>query len=397
MHAAWSEVLERRLEGFCHYGFLFILIWPPFVFGAVHPWAFAALEIHIVLLIIAWMLRAVISRQLPWLGARPVPRIASWCTRLSLLCLLTLLALQLLPVSPTLLYYLSRPTYDLYHLFHPSWPPVSVTLSLHPYATALGLMKALAYIGLFFFAIDHLRTPHHIQQSIWATTFTAAITAVIGICQHFAGFSAIYGWRDASYAHFFGPFLNRNHFAAYQAMAILIGLGLWAALSHGQRPPLIPVTPAAKLATPFASAPLLWLLLFALAIMTGALGLTLSRGGMLSFFVGLSLFILLHRQSRRRRGLSVHLPLRLTWVFVGLALVSFWLGLGPLVDRFWHSLSGDAVLAWGDRRLVYTATWAMVSDFPIFGIGLGAFPVLFPRYQPADVTLRYLQAHSDTL
>ncbi len=107
MHAAWSEVLERRLEGFCHYGFLFILIWPPFVFGAVHPWAFAALEIHIALLIIAWMLRAVISRQLPWLGARPVPRIASWCTRLSLLCLLTLLALQLLPVSPTLLYYLS--------------------------------------------------------------------------------------------------------------------------------------------------------------------------------------------------------------------------------------------------------------------------------------------------
>ncbi len=258
-------------------------------------------------------------------------------------------------------------------------------------------MKALAYIGLFFFAIDHLRTPHHIQQSIWAITFTAAITAVIGICQHFAGFSAIYGWRDASYAHFFGPFLNRNHFAAYQAMAIFIGLGLWAALSHGQRPPLIPVTPAAKLATPFASAPLLWLLLFALAIMTGALGLTLSRGGMLSFFVGLSLFILLHRQSRRRRGLSVHLPLRLTWVFVGLALVSFWLGLGPLVDRFWHSLSGDAVLAWGDRRLVYTSTWAMVSDFPIFGIGLGAFPVLFPRYQPADVTLRYLQAHSDTL
>ncbi len=404
MQKAWPDVLESRLDGFCHYGFLLLLIWPPLAFGAVHPWAFATLEIHIALLVIAWMLRAVISRQplltTAWTGTKMV----LWCTRLSLLCFIAILALQLLPLSPDLLYHLSRPTYDIYHLFHPNWPHTPVPLSLHPYATTLGLMKAFAYMGLFAFTIDHLRTQRHIRQAIWVITLTAAIVALLGICQHFAGLSAIYGWRDASYAHFFGPFLNRNHFAAYQVMAILMGLGLWVTLSHRQRHPLTRKAPAAtQLAKPFAESPFLWCLLFALAIMTGALGLTLSRGGVLSFFVGLSLFTLLHRQSRKRRGFYTHTHIRihdhgsLVWVFVGLALMSFWLGLGPLIERFWQSFSGDAALAWGDRSLVYTATWAMAKDFPIFGVGLGAFPVIFPRYQPAAVTLHYLQAHSDIL
>ncbi len=325
----WSNVLEHRLRGFCHYGFLLLLIWPPFAFGAVHPWAFAALEIHIALLVVARMLRAVVSRQPLRTVACTGPDIALWCTWLSTLLLLVTLVLQLLPMSPKLLYHLSRPTYDIYHLFHPDWPHTRVTLSLHPYATTLGLMKALAYIGLFAFTVEHLRTQHHIRQAIWVITVTATIVAIIGICQHFAGLSAIYGWRDASYAHFFGPFLNRNHFAAYQVMAILIGLGFWAALSHRQRHPLTRIAP-----------PLLFLLLFALAIMTGALVLTLSRGGILSLFVGLSLFVLLHRYSRKGRGLSLHLE----WAFVGFALMSFWLGVGTahrarLAELQWRGLT----------------------------------------------------------
>ncbi len=400
MQATWPDVLERRLNRFCHAGFLLLLIWPPFAFGAVHPWAFAALELHIAILVIVWMLRAIVSRQPPLTAIWPSTRMMLWYTWLALLGLVALLVLQLLPVSPALLYYLSRPTYDIYHLFHPNWPHAPVTLSLHPYATTLGLMKTLAYMGLFAFALDHLRTQHHLQQALWVIIITAAIVALLGICQHFAGLSAIYGWRDASYAHFFGPFLNRNHFAAYQAMAILTGLGLWAHLARGQRHiSTRQAMPAAKLTQPDRKAPRLGILLFALAIMTGALMLTLSRGGVLSFMVGLSLFTLLHRQSLRRRGLHVSRYLRthLAWAFLGLALMSFWLGLGPLVERFGQSFSENAAIAWGDRRLVYAATWAMANDFPVFGIDLGAFPVMFPRYQPAAVTLRYLQAHSDPL
>ncbi len=363
-----------------------LLIWPPFAFGAVHPWAFAALEIHIALLVIAWMLRTVINRQPLLASARTEGRLLTRGARLSLLCFIATLFLQLLPISPGLLAYLSPPTHDLYRLFHPNWPHVSVTLSLHPYASTLGLMKALAYMGLFAFTLDHLRTQRRIRQTLWVITLTAAVTALIGICQHFAGLSAIYGWRDASYAHFFGAFLNRNHFAAYQTMAILTGLGLFVTLSPHKRNSLATTNPSPPPQFSYS-----FLLLFALAIMTGALCLTLSRGGVLSFFAGLSLLCLLHRQSRRRLGI------RLAWVFAGLALMSFWLGLGPLIERFWQSLSETPALAWGDRGVVYAATWAMVKDFPVFGIGLGAFPVLFPRYQPAAVTLRYLQAHSDLL
>lgn len=285
-----------------------------------------------------------------------------------------LLFLQLLPMPPDLLYHLSRSTHDIYRLFHPDWPHAPVMLSLHPYASTLGLMKVLAYVALFAFAVAHLRTQRHIRQALWVITLTAAVTALLGICQHFAGLSAIYGWRDASYAHFFGTFLNRNHFAAYQGMAILIGLGL-----------LVTSSPRMRRKEPR------FLLGFALATMTGALCLTLSRGGVLSFVAGLGLFCFLYRRSRKHRGM------RLTWVFAGLVLMSVWLSLNPLIERFGQSFNEQTTAAWGDRGAVYAATWAMVTDFPVFGVGLGAFPVMFPRYQPATITLRYLQAHSDVL
>ncbi len=350
------------------------MIWPPFAFGAVHPLAFACAEIHIAFLVIAWMLRIAVSGQplyiLPWLRQRGR---ASY-TLLPLLCFMALLALQLLPISPDLLYHLSRSTHDVYRLFHPDWPHASVRLSLHPYASTLGLMKAIAYLGLFAFTLDHLRTPQHIRQALWTITLTAAFIALLGICQHFAGLSAIYGWRDASYAHFFGTFLNRNHFAAYQGMAVLIGLGLFVTSSSRtrHREPR-------------------FLLGFMLAMMTGAICITLSRGGVLSFVAGLTLFSLLYRRSPKHSGM------RLTGVFAGLTLMSIWLGLGPLMARFGQSFSQETAATWGDRGAVYAATWTMVVDFPIFGIGLGAFPVIFPRYQPATITLRYLQAHSDLL
>lgn len=346
---------------------------PPFAFGAVHPWAFAGAEIHIALLVILWMFRLLVSGQPLMTRPSTRHRSATWYTLLPLLCFMALLSVQLLPMSPDLLYYLSRSTYDLYRLFHPNWPHTPVMLSLNPYASTLGLMKALAYIGLFAFAVDHLRTERHIRQAIWTIILTAAITALLGICQHFAGLSAIYGWRDASYAHFFGPFINRNHFAAYQSSAILIGFGLLV---------------TDMLRKQYQETRLLiW---FALATMTGALCLTLSRAGVLSFLAGLILFGLLHRRHRKRSGRSW------LWVLGGLALMCVWLGLGPLVERFSQSFSGETA-TWGDRGAIYAAAWTMFKAFPIFGIGLGAFPAIFPRYQPEVITLRYLQAHSDVL
>jgi tetratricopeptide (TPR) repeat protein len=134
------------------------------------------------------------------------------------------------------------------------------------------------------------------------------------------------------------------------------------------------------------------MLIYALALMTGALFLSLSRGGMLSFLLGLTLFgVLVHKhleKSARRMVSGV----------VTAAMVSMILFLGTTarLERL-ATFTHDQNLTWGERLPVYQATWQMAQDFPLLGVGYEAFPVIFPRYQPAGVRLRYLQAHHDVL
>lgn len=378
----------RCLDPLIRYGLVALLIWPPFAFGAVPPWAYAMMELHIFFLLIAWMLHLLGRHRSRATMCLPSRFLTVRCM-LPLMCFVALLILQLVPLPAAVLQRLSPSTDDLYRVFRPSWPNASGTLSLHPYATAVELIKFLAYVGLFCFTVGTLRTPHRMRYVSLAIVGSASLLALIGIVQHLAGMTAIYGLRDASYTNFFGPFLNRNHFAAYQSMAILLGLGLFLAPSRLASPPSSPAISLAWLSSPSTGQRLL--LLFALAVMMGSLVLSASRGGVLGCLGGLVLLILLqHRHQRGNRA-------RLMTALATLAAMSVWLGLTPLLDRFFHSTHGVPTVMWGDRFSVYKATWEMAKAFPLFGIGLEAFPVLFPRYQPADTTLRYLQAHNDVL
>ncbi|MDH3601231.1 MAG: O-antigen ligase family protein [Candidatus Tectomicrobia bacterium] len=308
---------------------------------------------------------------------------------LPLALFIALLVLQLIPLPAAVLQHVSPSTYALYNLFHPDWPNVRSTLSLHPYATYMEFTKFLAYAGLFCCTINILRSRRRIRYVSLAIVGVATGMALIGIVQHLAGMTAVYGWRDASYTNFFGPFLNRNHFAAYQSMAILLGLGLFLAPTAQTSPVPSPLSLRVWLSHPSTGQRLL--LLFALSVMTGALVLSLSRGGVIGFLAGLALLLLLLRQHRAGNRTRMLLAL------VVLAAMSLWLGLTPLLERFMHNVHGGPTLTWGERLSVYQATWNITQDFPLFGIGLEAFPVIFPRYQPTDVRLHYLQAHNDVL
>ena len=60
-----------------------------------------------------------------------------------------------------------------------------------------------------------------------------AILALVGIVQDATYSRRIYGfWQPVFEGDPFRPFVNRNHFAGYQAMAILLGLGavMWTVL-----------------------------------------------------------------------------------------------------------------------------------------------------------------------
>ena len=126
--------------------------------------------------------------------------------------------------------------------------------------------------------------------------------------------------------------------------------------------------------------------------MTGALFFSLSRGGVLSFLLGLMLFGLLRLTRRRGEGR------RAVWTITLAAMAGMilWLGIAPLFMRLEEIAYGTDALTWAGRLPVSQATWEMSKDFPLFGVGYEAFAVIFPRYQPAaQIHLQYLQAHND--
>jgi hypothetical protein len=49
------------------------------------------------------------------------------------------------------------------------------------------------------------------------------------------------------------------------------------------------------------------------------------------------------------------------------------------------------------RRDIWGATIAMIRDHPVTGVGLGAFQVAYPRYDPSSGTQRVEQSHNDYL
>ncbi len=385
------QIIETTIRS----GLLLILVWTPLALGSVHARAYALMEVHIFLLVAAWMLHVIVARPRLVPGSRFPPVFVRTPFTLPLILFLGLLMFQLIPLPPGALTRLSPSTSELYSLFLPGWPTTHAPLSLHPYATRLALFKFLAYASLFFLMINTLLTHRGIRSVYWVIIGTASLMALIGIGQKLSGTSSIYWFRDTSYvANFFGPYINGNHFAGYQAMAIPLGLGLLLTQPTNTNDDA-PYTWRHRLLRWFGLlSPARTLLVYALAVMTGAVCLSLSRGGVLSLLLGLMLFGLLLRTRCKGAGHRVVLAITLTAMggMVG------WLGIAPLLTRFDRIASGAEALGWAGRLPVFQATWRMTQDFPLFGVGYEAFPVIFPRYQPTAAThLRFLYTHNDFL
>ena len=126
---------------------------------------------------------------------------------------------------------------------------------------------------------------------------------------------------------------------------------------------------------------------FALIFLFVALLLSISRGGILLFFVGCI-------------AIFVYKPLKRKWRFffclvlpILILIVSFaFLNQGPLMQRF-ESLIKDK----GDYRLdVYADTMDLILDQPLSGVGQGNFSAVFPQYEnKAAIDQRLIHPESD--
>jgi O-antigen ligase len=229
-------------------------------------------------------------------------------------------------------------------------------LSAVPYATRVESQLLLADILVVFLAAQAFRELEDWKAFVWFCMIFAFAVSIFGILQHLTFNGKLYWFREMGYGGIpFGPYVNRNHFAAF-----------------------------AELTVPFSLVPLvlgkvrrerLFIVAVFAVVQVAALFLSASRGGIVSFACQLALLVLLLLLRRQR---AKALAMGAAVLVVALAVVS-WLGVRQILQRF--SALQSLEVSENKRVAMASGTWHIFLDHPLWGTGLGTIQAVYPPYE----------------
>jgi O-antigen ligase len=301
--------------------------------GAVEDWARAVLETGAGLLFVAWAVRLYFTQREIVISPLLAPLFA--------LCLVALGQL----------------------IFHGT---------ASPYSTRLELQLLLAYAVILFLASQAFRSADDWRGFVWFLMFFGFAVAIFGILQHLTFNGKLYWFREMRYGGIpFGPYVNRNHFAAFAELVIPVAL-VPLVLGKVRRERWFAVG------------------IFALLPIV-ALFLSASRGGIVSFAVeiGVLALLMILRRTGGRHVLAGGVVLVLAFMFVS------WLGVRQILERF--SSMQSLEITEGKRASMRHDAWHIFRDHPWTGTGLGTLPIVFPPYESLYDGRVVNHAHNDYL
>jgi O-Antigen ligase len=386
-------VQERAISGppaaFIEKGLIVLAVATPLAFGSVQEGARALMEAGAFLIFGAWLIGMAVHGRIE---ARKAPHL--WL----IAAFFILVLIQLVPLPRGVLAAVSPGTDRLYDRAalaggaHSAWR----ALSVFPRATRGALFEALACAAVFWVVVSHYRTKKQIEGLARAVLGTGIFLVVFAVVQKMTWNGKLY-WvypLDSSLAsktaYIWGPYVNRNHFAGYLEMVLPLGLGLMlhrsASLGHSPNATFIQKLSRAASSDRFTRLAGLGL---AVLVMSAAVFMTLSRGGILGFAVSMLFFVGVvrtRRSFRKKAGILAALGL----VVVLLIAAAGW---DRVEGRF-----GELAEANRTKRIDVWADAARLSrDFPLVGTGLGTFPAVFPEYQTSYANVRFEHAENDYL
>jgi len=349
-----------------------IAAWAVFAFAGTYAWTLAPLAAAA--LAIAVIVRPTMSDRADILDG-------------ALFCCLALMALQLLPLPAAVRSALSphRAAVEAQLVFGAA---ATAPLTLDAAATARALATGIALFLIFLSARALFERQEGLRHVCRGIAWVGLALGAEAFVQRALSPALVYGvWRPAWLASNilpWGPFINRNDFAAWLLMAIpltigyvLMRIGSWRATGDTR----IDVNRIVD--------PRLILLLASMCVMTGGILASLSRSGVLSLAIALAAFMLL---ARTRLGRT---RLWLLAAAVGVLLIAA----GTYVNL--PALLGRMNEAWpsglGGRLAVWRETWPIVRDFAVTGVGVGAFERAMLVYQESNRLLFFNHAHNELL
>ena len=246
-----------------------------------------------------------------------------------------------------------------------NWPVVALLfwvvlqlifrITVYPYLTWTSLLVWIACFLIYFVGSQVFQDKLSLRTLVWFFMALGFATALLGIIQYFTSNGKLYWTRVLTQGgEFFGPYVNRNHFAGL--MELLIPVGLAMLIFRGVRRDL------EFLATLLTLIPV------------GALFLAGSRGGLVAF--GFEIAFLAVIYFVRKSG-SIRLLPVIGFVLVLLSLLA-WLGVGRVFERFQIQRTTD--LTMNRRRSMFFDTAHAFLKHPFTGTGLGTLVNVYPLF-----------------
>ena len=325
-------------------------------YGTVHYWALGLLNLGGLTILVLWVLDG-------WrLGSVRVSRNA---LQLPLLGALVLGLIQLLPLRQV--------------------------ASLDPYSTRLVLVQLATLLIYFAATLVFVDTPHRLRILVRTIMIFGFCLAVFGLTQSFTSPTKVYWVRELPQSTAFGPFINRHHFAGYMELTIAMPLGLLFAGVVEKDKRLLYV--------------------FVAGLMGIALVMTTSRGGIISLVAEIMFLVVVtaiwrkkeeHRSSRKRsrwrayalKPIVVRICLATT-LLIGLFFGVIMLGGEFSIYRFIDTVNTPDPTT--GRAHFWSVTLNIIKAHPFVGTGLGAYGVIYTKYDTRNGLFRLEQAHNDYL
>ena len=333
LHSGWIDGVRIAL--------LAIAFAAPLAFGAVETWAWTALLVLGLLLIVAWAID---------------------CARQSTLRFLW---------SPL---YLPGVLFLLYGVVQHR-----ANLTAYPAATRDALLSFTSALIYLFLAGQLIAPDPRRNLRRWAgmTAIYGSLMGFYAIVQFFSSGGLIYWFVQPRWGGWvFGPYVNHNHYAGLMEM-------------------LIPVGAAYALSRPkhhIARVPL------GIAMVVPVLSLLLSgsRGGVAALLVELLILTALAiwtARGPRRRSLATTLGLGL----ISVAVLFFALAPGEISRRLQQiaSLSQSPDVSLAQRLQVGKDSLQILRAHPLLGTGLGSFIAVDPQFCSFPTDLHWDHAHND--
>ncbi len=260
-----------------------------------------------------------------------------------------------------------------------AWAPISVDRQRTAEALVIALSGLLVFVGA-----RAICAGRGLRVVLRAVAFSGLVASGLAIVQHAVSPLLLYGlWRPENRSAFpYTPFVNRNDLAAWLILAIPLTLGYLMARVESRARDAAAATLDAALDDTTA-----WLG-GAIVAMTAALMVSLSRAGLIGAAAAAMLFVWLSRSRMSRHG-RIRL---LGGIVLVVAAGSFYVSRGAFLMRLQETLATGM----GERREIWDITRAVIRDFPLTGIGVGAYARAISVYQPPH-DFSFNHAHNEYL